>query len=426
MDVVKALSLYRKSVSDDAAAFEILSFLFKDGATSEPEIERSTGIDPRALKNSLRELYQANFVRLKSEYRFELTFFGEEVLFQMGVGEVVAPFLIGELISAERASWIRQLAELAFNSEPERLRRATQSLRNLRVFLSHHTESSDDLRSIMAFNCISPAESVLGTLLAKNFSNDGKHNLPMLYFAGHGTFQDRGVDATHWLSSLSGLYERFSVVSGDADKFFVDACLGSKLQSDMSDDVARYLSFRVYNYINSNERDSVLEYCYPKAKHTDLGNIFSMIWKNLVSVFSDRGLRSQQDLANALYGAVVEKTKLKLQTQESVGTYFTAILDETKDLQSSESDLLVAIEAHLNEVRRAGSSRPETAHGSQYTYTRIRELLDTLEKSGNVGGAGTMRSSSSDIRSDKAAKTPHARATGRAAGGNAKSPAKKK
>jgi hypothetical protein len=373
MDIVRALNLYRKSIVDDEIAFEILYFLCKDGATSEPDIERSTGVDPRVLKDVLRELYQANFVRLQPGYRFALTFFGEEALFQTGAGEIVAPFLIDEVISGENASWSRMLAEIAFNAEPERARLATQSLRNLRIFLSHHWDTPKNVRSSLVLNCISPTSSVFGELLVKKLTEGTSENL-VFHFFGHGSYEKQ------W-DSLSEYYSEQSPLSRDADKVLLSACSRNPYVGDISDDVARYLSFRVYNYINSSERDSVLEFCYPRTERKSRGTILAIFWEKLSAFFVGQSVRTEQDLSSVLSSAVAEKTKRGSWLQDQMEAKFSTILDEASGHPSAESDLVVVLEKHLGELKRAGL-RP----GQRLQYARIRELATALEQAANTEG----------------------------------------
>jgi hypothetical protein len=368
MDVVKALNFYRKSIFHDETAFEILCFLCKDGAKSEPEIGRSTGVEPRVLKDALRDLYQANFVRLHSEGRFALTLFGEEVLFQTGIGEIVVPFLVDEVTSKENASWSRLLAELAFKVEPDRARLASQSLRNLRVFLSHNSDTSSKVRLGLLANCISPTDSSLGTLLDKHFA-EGVNARYFFHFLGHGSPNEQS-------SSLLENYREYRSLSRVADTILLDACSARSFDNNFSDDAARYLSFRLYNYIRSKERDSVLEFCAPQGAK-NLETMTNRLWGKVSAYFDDALFSTQKDFVLLLDEAVTEKTKVA-QLQNYI-EFFVPNLDSATTTRLAEADSLFdTVEERAGKFNRLAIQSPRQP--PDYNDKRSRKVTATGPK----------------------------------------------
>jgi len=275
MDIVKALNTYRKAISSDATAFAILCFLYKDGATTESDIETFTDLDLATVKGALRELYQANFITTGPKSRFALTSLAEVVLSQMGVDEIVAPSIIEDIVAGEEAFPIKEFVDFIFKVEPARVRFATRTLRNLRVFLSFSGTPSN-LRPNLILNSISPRNSFFKSILDRR-DEFAKSPDIMFYFSGHGAKEK----SRHISPDLLDKYSQACSVSDAADFLLLNACHSSVSRHDITDDIAHHLSFRFYNYLHSEERDDILEYFVPRVKRSNKRTILAILWQRL-------------------------------------------------------------------------------------------------------------------------------------------------
>lgn len=378
MDVVKALALYRKSIIQDETAFQLLCLLYKDGNASEAEISRTAGFDNRIIHNVLRELYQANFVRLHSGYRFGLTNFGEEILSHLGVSGTVARFILDEVLTEDSARWSRILADLAFAAEPQRAHLATQSLKNLRVFISYNKDISDDVASSLAFHCISPRTSVFGSLFDAKVGEKLDSELPW-----REPLRDHSE--TTW-QSIAAHFTKKLKPWRSTDLLILHACEYQLPQNlNIADDVASHLSFRLFNYINSRERDHLLELCLPRIKQKNRELISLGLRKRFVPLEdfishepgeAAKHAQNQLDLWSLLADVAEGKTRVTRPLQ----------VDEEADLSGSyireppsKSDLIVALENQLNNLKTTSSNS-----NSKWIYRQIRGIAAALERATGV------------------------------------------
>ena len=156
MDTVRALNVYRKSIANDASAFEVLCLLYSGHRATEDDLKSWTGIERFKLKQTLRELYQADFLRAGVENSFTLTPFAEYLLSQMGVDRIVISLLVKQIASLAESDKFERFTEWSLRIDPEGTQSTLHSLRNLHVFLSSNDLSESERHSLLWMCALHP------------------------------------------------------------------------------------------------------------------------------------------------------------------------------------------------------------------------------------------------------------------------------
>jgi len=394
MDTVGALRHYRMALVKDAVSYELLAFLYKDGTLSEDELlERSDTTAPDT-KFRLRKLYQANFIKLDRSGRFYLTDFASRTLSSYGVGRVILPHLINELLDPPHREEVLILCNLAMDADTKRQHHIRRALLNIKKITSESEIRSEDKRDLAFFALVHPDSATRVALnnVVFHFSNAEARGSESRY----ATFEPY-IDRYRWLHRC--LLDSDEIISHSADQL-VNARI-------FSADAASYTSWRMFNYLETSERDLLFERCqaygvrttenvmtflsekFRTAAKTGVDSVFTsalaVLFPTLDSIMSVSSAIST--LSERLVDVYRRKTSLDPITQSNVTTPLTFAGDETA-AEGSISDVLLQLggaESALTEdaVRSAGADELATAsavvervHGALSTELKRRKRSD--------------------------------------------------
>ncbi|MGG3810294.1 hypothetical protein ABEV34_01370 [Methylorubrum rhodesianum] len=312
MNIVRALSNYRVSLLEDEVLFEILCLLYKDGAKSEASLGDDIGLPQHRVKKSVRELHNANLIIFTSKNCIRVTSLAEKALAHLDVDSVVVPFMIDDVVPLE-SSRFRTFARWALTVDSGHAGATTQSLRNLRTFLSHRTDATHFDRTSMALNCVVQSASNLQEVLQ---SEDTSKSL-FLFFAGHGISED-GLAAENDWDYFQTSYKSALKINNSVNNIFLSACDASA-RFDQEDvrHLGDHLSFRIFDWLLTPRRDFVLESCSKRMVGDRAGVVWKIIWDRLHDTLNDEttDLRELESMtlssATDLARLINHKLKLK-------------------------------------------------------------------------------------------------------------------
>jgi hypothetical protein len=251
MDVVRALNRYRKTITTDSNAFQILCYVYKDRTATEDLLRSCIDIPAVQLKNSIRELFQADLLRLDDDNGFILTPFAESILSELGVDRLIAPFIIDEISSSEsELKELKHFINISFQLEPELARYTTISLRNVRVFLSHSSELSAQDKDWLVWSALIHPDSKLRLIL----KNDRYSFSEFLTTFRH--------EQTHLVPNITAKFSAACQLLDETDALMLRASTDVIKLSEFSRISVHVLGLRLWNYCESLDRDSLLEKCF--------------------------------------------------------------------------------------------------------------------------------------------------------------------
>ena len=245
MDTVKALNTYRKSIASDERAFEVLCFLYQKARASEEDLHNWTGIKIPSLKATIRELYQADFLKSSSGNLFALTQLAETALSEMEVDKLVISLLVNEVGSKSEAKKFSHFVDWVWLIEPERRQSTVYYLRNLKTFLAAQPNVGIKDRKTLLWMCAVHPDSRTRLVLKSDLTSV---NSQLIGSEESNLWLDAVQSANHAAAELEKI-----------DSILARTCTNDISRSSLPDSVVDLITFRYFNYALSPDRDHVLE-----------------------------------------------------------------------------------------------------------------------------------------------------------------------
>lgn len=352
MDTVKALNSYRKSITGDESAFEVLCLLYRTASATEQDLRSWTGIKKPTLKAKLRELYQADLLKAGSGESFFLTPLAETVLSELEVDRLVISVLVNEITSKAEADRFSHFTDWVWRTEPERRKSTVHHLRNLRKFLDTQEFGSDD-RTYLLWLCAVQPDSRVRLILKNELTSvnaalidDSRNHL--------------WADAVQSANQAAALLDQMDTV-------LAHACTDAIPQQSLTDKLMNVLTFRYINYAFSPERDHVLETYH--------------------SQFSSAGRDSLQATMSAKFPFLERVVEIFTHQSQQQGSHikesFFSLVDRVLSTKiRAQFDISFSLNRLTNPDVRAAVQLPKIGSGSKASFKKRyrRKALNKLAK----------------------------------------------